>query len=54
MTHAASNETNLFALKHIGPKREALYILTHQPRSLDYPPKRRQSLPKFAIVPKLL
>lgn len=36
MTHAESNESNPFALKHIGAKREVAYILTHQPKSLDW------------------
>lgn len=36
MTHAESNESNPFAVKHIGAKSEAAYILTHQPKSLDW------------------
>ncbi len=36
MTHAASNETNPFAVKHVGPKREVAYVLTHQPKSFDW------------------
>ncbi len=36
MTHAASNETNPFAVKYLGPKGEAGYLLTHQPKSFDW------------------
>jgi mRNA interferase MazF len=36
MTHAASNESNPFAVKHLGPKGEACYVLTHQPKSFDW------------------
>jgi mRNA interferase MazF len=36
MTHAASNETNPFAVKYIGPKRDVGYILAHQPKSFDW------------------
>ena len=36
MTHAASNETNPFAVKYLGPKGEAGYVLTHQPKSFDW------------------
>ena len=35
MTHAASNESNPFAVKYVGPKGEAGYVLTHQPKSID-------------------
>ena len=36
MTHVESNESNPFAVKHVGPKGEVAYILTHQPKSLDW------------------
>ena len=36
MTHAASNATNPFAVKYVGPKNEVAYILTHQPKSFDW------------------
>ena len=36
MTHAASNETNPFAVKYLGAKGEAGYVLTHQPKSFDW------------------
>jgi mRNA interferase MazF len=43
MTHATANETNPFAVKHVGAKGEVAYILTHQPRSFDW--RRRPSRP---------
>ena len=43
MTHAASNETNLFAIKYVGPKNEVGYVLTHQPKSFDW--KGRKARP---------
>lgn len=36
MTHASSNEDNPFAIKYAGPKGEAGYVLTHQPKSFDW------------------
>jgi mRNA interferase MazF len=36
MTHAASNETNPFAVKYTGPKGEVGYVLSHQPKSFDW------------------
>ncbi len=36
MTHAASNETNPFAVKYVGVKNEVGYVLTHQPKSFDW------------------
>jgi mRNA interferase MazF len=36
MTHAASNETNPFAVKYVGRKGEVGYVLTHQPKSFDW------------------
>ncbi len=36
MTHAASNETNPFAVKYSGPKNEVGYVLTHQPKYFDW------------------
>lgn len=36
MAHAAFNETNPFAVKYVGPKSEAGYVLTHQPKSFDW------------------
>jgi len=36
MTHAAYNETNPFAIKYIGPKKDVGYVLTHQPKSFDW------------------
>jgi mRNA interferase MazF len=36
MTHASFNEDNPFAVKYLGPKNEAVYVLTHQPKSFDW------------------
>lgn len=36
MTHAASNESNPFAVKYVGPKGDVGYVLTHQPKSFDW------------------
>ena len=36
MTHAESNETNPFAVKFTGAKREVGYVLAHQPKSFDW------------------
>ena len=36
MTHPESNESNPFAVKHVGPKGELACILTHRPRSVDW------------------
>lgn len=36
MTTAASNETNPFAVKFLGPKGVASYVLAHQPKSFDW------------------
>jgi mRNA interferase MazF len=36
MTTAAFNETNPFAVKFVGPKGEASYLVGHQPKSFDW------------------
>lgn len=36
MTTAASNETNPFALKYVGPKGEVGYVLTHMVNTFDW------------------
>jgi len=36
MTTTASNATNPFAIKFIGPKGIASYVLGHQPKSFDW------------------
>ncbi len=36
MTHAASNETNPFAIKFKSPKGELCYVLAHQPKSFAW------------------
>ena len=45
MTHAASNETNPFAVKHLGAKGEVVYVLTHQPKSFDWRARRARLHP---------
>ena len=36
MTHSGMNEDNPFAVKFLGPKKEACYVLCHQPKSFDW------------------
>ena len=36
MTTASYNETNPFAVKHVGPNKVVSYILGHQPKSFDW------------------
>jgi mRNA interferase MazF len=36
MTHAASNESNPFAVRFVGPGREVVYVLAHHPKSFDW------------------
>lgn len=36
MTTAESNETNPFAVKFVGAKNKASYVLAHQPKSFDW------------------
>jgi len=43
MTTASFNDTNPFAIKFIGPKKTASYILGHQPKSFDW--RARQAKP---------
>jgi mRNA interferase MazF len=43
MTTATSNETNPFAVKFLGPRGPASYILGHQPKSFDW--KARHAKP---------
>jgi mRNA interferase MazF len=43
MTTEASNETNPFAVRFIGPKKKTSYILGHQPKSFDW--RARQAKP---------
>lgn len=50
MTHAASNETNPFAVKFAGPKGEVSYVLSHQPKSFDW--RMRRARPhQWKLVP---
>jgi mRNA interferase MazF len=52
-THAASNETNPFALKYVGPKREVGYVLTHQPKSFDWRARGARPHPWKQLPPAL-
>ena len=36
MTHASSNEKNLFAVRLVSPKGEVCYVLAHQPESFAW------------------
>jgi len=45
MTHAEWNETNPFALKFEGLRKIPCYVLTHQPKSLDWHSRKAQSHP---------
>ncbi|HYE70691.1 MAG TPA: type II toxin-antitoxin system PemK/MazF family toxin [Aquabacterium sp.] len=51
MTHAASNETNPFAIKYVGPKGEAGYVLTHQPKSFDWRARGARAHPWKQVSP---
>ena len=51
MTHAASNETNPFAVKYVGPKGEIGYVLTHQPKSFDWRLRGARAHPWKQISP---
>ena len=54
MTHAAFNETNPFAVKYLGPKGEAGYVLAHQPKSFDWRKRRARPHPWKQISPAVL
>ncbi|WP_424191754.1 type II toxin-antitoxin system PemK/MazF family toxin [Ampullimonas aquatilis] len=45
MTTATYNETNPFAIKHIGSKKVVSYILTHQPKSFDWKMRHAKAHP---------
>lgn len=51
MTHAASNETNPFAVRYLGPKGEVSYVLTHQPKSFDWRMRRARPHPWKQVSP---
>ncbi len=51
MTHAASNETNPFAVRFAGPKREVGYVLSHQPKSFDWRVRRARQHPWKTVPP---
>ncbi len=45
MTTASYNETNPFAVKFIGRKGVASYILSHQPKSFDWRARNAKAHP---------
>jgi len=51
MTTASYNETNPFAVKFIGPKGAAGFILSHQPKSFDWRGRKAKPHP-FRKVPE--
>lgn len=53
MTHSASNETNPFAIKYVGPKNEIGYVLTHQPKSFDWRERSARPHPWKQVAPAL-
>lgn len=53
MTHASFNETNPFAVKYVGPKGEAGYVLTHQPKSFDWRARGARPHPWKQVSPSV-
>lgn len=51
MTHAASNDTNPFAVKVTGAKGEVGYVLAHQPKSFDWRMRNARSHPWKQVSP---
>ena len=51
MTHSASNETNPFAVKYVGPKGNVGYVLTHQPKSFDWRKRAARPHPWKQVSP---
>jgi len=51
MTHAASNETNPFAVKFNPGKGETSYVLAHQPKSFDWRQRRARPHPLKQVPP---
>lgn len=54
MTHAASNETNPFAVKYAGLRGEIGYVLSHQPKSFDWRLRRARPHPWKQLSPTVL
>ena len=51
MTHAASNETNPFAVRFVGPRAEVGYVLSHQPKSFDWRMRSARPHPWKQVAP---
>ena len=49
MTTAAFNETNPFAVKYSGPRKQVSYILSHQPKSFDWRVRIAKSHPRKQV-----
>lgn len=45
MTTSESNDTNPFAIKFLGPKSMASFVLAHQPKSFDWRARGAKSHP---------
>lgn len=54
MTTAPFNDTNPFAVKFIGPKKTASYILAHQPKSFDWRAREARPHPWKQIPEEVL
>ena len=51
MTHAASNESNPFAVKVTGIKGQVAYVLAHQPKSFDWRGRGARPHPWKQVTP---
>lgn len=51
MTHAASNDSNPFAVKYTGAKGDVGYVLAHQPKSFDWRLRRARPHPWKQVSP---
>ena len=49
MTHSEANETNPFAIKYVGAKKDVGYVLTHQPKSFDWRVRKAKTHPLGAL-----
>lgn len=52
MTTAASNETNPFAIKFVGPDGHTSFILGHQPKSFDWRARGARPHPWKQVSPR--
>jgi mRNA interferase MazF len=54
MTHAASNDSNPFAIKFKSTKGEVCYVLAHQPKSFAWRDRRGRPHPWKQVPPTVL